>query len=169
VEDVRGLKVRTPNGTIYIDTWKALGAVPTPMAFTELYTALQTGVVDATELPLQTFQAAKFAEVQKNVAVLNYMNDPICFSVSNKFFTGLRPELQQAVAKALKDATGVERDAVTSSFKSSADAVKAAGVKFSEPDTEPFRKAVAPVYESYFKTNGEEGRKLVDTISAVAK
>lgn len=168
VADVKGLKVRTPNGAIYVDTWKALGGVPTPMAFTELYTALQTGVVDGTELPVQVFHSSKFAEVQKNVALINYTNDPICFSVSLKFFNALPAEQQQAVVKAAKASAIAERQAANSGFETAIQAVKAAGVNVTRPDTEAFRQAVAPVYEAYYQTAGEDGRALVKAILATA-
>ncbi|MBI3108899.1 MAG: TRAP transporter substrate-binding protein [Candidatus Rokubacteria bacterium] len=169
VNDVRGLKVRTPDGAIYVSTWKALGAVPTPMAFTELYTALQTGVVDGTELPVQVFASSKFYEVQKNYAVINYMNDPICFSVSLRFFNGLSRDLQQAVMKAAQASAVANRQAAGASFDKATDQVKAAGVKITRPDTEPFRKAVATVYEDFYKKAGEEARGVVNAIIQLTK
>jgi tripartite ATP-independent transporter DctP family solute receptor len=169
VNDVRGLKVRTPDGAMYVSTWKALGAVPTPMAFTELYTALQTGVVDGTELPVQVFSSSKFYEVQKSYAVINYMNDPICFSVSLKFFNGLSPELQQAVMKAAQASAVANRQAARASFEKALEQVKGAGVKITRPDTEPFRKAVAPIYEEFYKKIGDEARAIVNGIIALTK
>ena len=169
MSDVRGLKIRTPDGAIYVSTWKALGAVPTPMAFTELYTALQTGVVDGTELPVQVFASSKFDEVQKNYAIINYMNDPICFSVSLKFFNGLSPELQQAVMKAAQASATANRQAARASFDKAIEQVKASGVKITRPDTEPFRKAVAPVYEDFYKKVGEDARGIVNAIIQLTK
>lgn len=169
VADLRNLKVRTPDGAVYIGTWKALGATPTPMAYTELYTALQTGVVEGTELPVQVFLSGKFTEVQKNFAVINYMNDPICFSVSLRFFNSLSPALREAVMKAAKASAIAERLAATESFERSLAQVRKLGVAVTQPDTEPFRKAIASIYEDFYKRNGEEGRALLTGIMAAAK
>ena len=169
VEDVRGLKLRTPDGAVYISTWKALGAVPTPMAFTELYTALQTGVVEGTELPVQVIDSAKFFEVQKSFAQINYLNDPICFSVSLAFLNSLTPAQQQAVAKAAKESAITERKAANDGFEKALQRVTAAGLKITRPDSESFRKAIAPVYEDYYQKAGPEGRALVEGILALTK
>jgi len=169
VADVRGMKLRTPDGAVYFSTWKALGAVPTPMAFTELYTALQTGVVEGTELPVQVIDSAKFYEVQKHFAEINYMNDPICFSVSLSFFKSLTPAQQQAVVHAAKESAIAERKAARDSFDRALQRVTAAGLKASRPDPAEFRKAIAPVYDDYYQKAGQEGRALVEGILALTK
>ena len=169
VDDVKGLKLRTPNGAIYIATWKALGAVPTPMAYTELYTGLQTGVVEGTELPVQAFESSKFFEVQKHFATLNYMNDPICFSVSLSFFRSLDAELQAAVMTAARASAEAERAAARQGYDVAVAKVTAAGVQFTHPDTDAFRQAVAPVYEDYYQQAGPAGRELVQGILALTK
>jgi TRAP-type C4-dicarboxylate transport system substrate-binding protein len=163
------MKLRTPDGAIYVSTWKALGAVPTPMALTELYTSLQTGVVQGTELPLQGIEALKIHEILKNFAAINYMNDPICFSVSLQFYKSLTPELQKAVMKAAKESTVAERSAARDSYDKALQKVIAAGVKASRPDTAAFRKMVAPVYDEYYKKTGANGRALVEGILALTK
>jgi len=169
VEDVRGLKLRTPDGAIYIATWKALGAVPTPMAFTELYTALQTGVVEGTELPVQVLDSSKFYEVQKNFAEVNYMNDPACFSVSLQFYRSLTPELRAAVDKAAKESAIANRKAARDGFDKALAKVTSSGMKATKPNIEPFRAATASVYDDYFKKNGAEGRAVVEGILALTK
>lgn len=169
VEDLQGLKVRTPNGEVYVNTWKALGAVPGPMAFGELYSALQTGAMDATELPIQVVASGKFYEVQKSVALINYLNDPNCISVSTKFFESLSPELQKAVEDAADAAVKAQHDASVESFETSLKEVTDAGLTVTTPDLEPFRDAVASVYESFYASTGDDGRKLVESIRQAAK
>lgn len=169
VEDVRGLKLRTPDGAIYISTWKALGAVPTPMAFTELYTALQTGVVEGTELPIQVIDSSKFYEVQKNFAEVNYMNDPACFSVSLQFYRSLSPELRAAVDKAAKEASVANRQRAREGFEKALSKVTSAGMKVTKPSADAFRAATASVYDDFYKKTGAEGRTLVDGILAITK
>jgi len=169
VEDVRGLKLRTPDGAIYISTWRALGAVPTPMAFSELYTALQTGVVEGTELPVQVLDTSKFYEVQKHFAEVNYMNDPACVSVSMLFYRSLSPELRAAVDKAAKEAAIANRQRARDGFEKALAKVTAAGMKTTKPDAAAFRAATASVYDDYYKKTGAEGRALVEGILALAK
>jgi TRAP-type transport system periplasmic protein len=165
--DVKGLKVRTPAGQIYLQTWRSLGAVPVPMAITELYTALQTGVVSGTELPLQALVSLKYYEVQKSAAVLNYMNDPICFSTSVKFFGSLSPELQQAVLDAVTAATSAERQASVTQAEAAVAQLKKLGLSVTQPPLDPFRAAVAPVYDEYYTSVGAAGRDLVHQIQQV--
>jgi tripartite ATP-independent transporter DctP family solute receptor len=162
--DVKGLRLRTPAGKIYIDTWKALGAAPVPMAITELYTALQTGVVSGTELPLQAILSYKYYEVQKSDAMLNYIDDPICFSVSAKYYDSLSRDLQKAVMDAAAASSGAERQAAATQAGAAVARIKQLGMTVTQPDLTEFRKAVAPVYDDFYKANGPDSRALVQQI-----
>lgn len=167
VADVSGLKIRTPNSPVYIDIWNALGGVPAPMAFAELYTGLQTGVVDGTELPVQLIFSDKFHEVQSHQAIINYMNDPICFSVSKVFYDRLTPDLQAAVVKAAMESAVAQRATVQEGFQAAIDGIAEQGMTVTYPDTSEFREAVLPVYESFYSQAGDEGRALVESILAI--
>ena len=85
IEDVKGLKIRVPESDLYINTWKALGTNPTPIAWNEFFSAMQLGVVDGCEVPLTNFATLGFGEVQKYYAWINYMYGPIAFVKSLDF------------------------------------------------------------------------------------
>jgi len=164
LEDLKGLRIRTPNGATYIEAIRALGATPTPLAFSEIYTSLQTGVIDGTELPAQAIFAMKFHEVQTHIAVVNYMNEPICFSASTQFLNSLDPELRKAVEVAAREATEAERAEAQARFQLALDGIKAAGLSFTHPDLAAFREAVKPAYEIFYETAGDDGRKMIEQV-----
>ena len=87
--DLKGLKLRAPERDYYVKSLTALGANPTPMAFKEVYTSLQTGVVDGQENPIETIYAAKFYEVQKSIAMVDYIFKPAYVTISETFWQGL--------------------------------------------------------------------------------
>ena len=110
-KDLVGMKIRVQETPIYITEMKALGAQPTPIAFTELYTALQTGVVDGEENPIPTIIFAKFYEVQKHVTLDGHNYGVDWFVLSDKFWNSLPPDLQKVVQDAGKAACAAERRA----------------------------------------------------------
>ena len=149
INDVKGLKIRTPEGSVYINTWNALGASPTPIAWNELYSALQTGVVDGAEVPISNFATSGFGEVQKYYGWINYMYDSIPFGASKSFMDSLSPELQEAVREAAKEACDFERQTVKEMEAQLQAELEGQGVQFTTPDLEPFRAAVQPIYDNY--------------------
>src|SRR5690606_4283009 len=90
-EDVKGLKIRTPENLAQVETFNALGASPTPMAFSELYAALRQGVVDGQENPLQNIYDGKLFEVQKYLALTGHIYNSAYVLVSESFYQGLKP------------------------------------------------------------------------------
>lgn len=102
--DMKGLKIRTVEGPINTVAMRALGASVTPMAINELYTALQMGVVEGQENPLNTIYAQKFYEVQKYVTMTGHMTQHLVLCVSETFFQGLSPEMKALLIKAAEDA-----------------------------------------------------------------
>lgn len=106
VEDMEGLKMRVIGNPVFIETFKALKVNPTPMAFGELYGALESKAVDAQENPYPVLLAAKFFEVQKYVSNTNHVYSPIVILVSKKFWDKLSPVEQ----KVLQDAANESRD-----------------------------------------------------------
>ena len=108
-KDLGGMKIRVQETPLYITEMKALGAQPTPIAFTELYTALQTGVVDGQENPIPTIIFAKLYEVQKHVTLDGHNYGVDWFVMNDKFFKSLPPDLQNVVQGAAKLACAEER------------------------------------------------------------
>ncbi len=164
IEDLRGLKIRTPDGGVYIDAVQALGADATPLAFNEIYTSLQTGVIDGTELPAQAIFAMNFHEVQTSLAIVNYLNEPICFSASTQFLNSLEPDLRAAVDVAAKEAAAAEREDAQRRLQIALDGMEAAGITFTYPDAAQFREAVKPVYEKYYESAGDAGRQMIEEV-----
>ena len=109
-EDVRGLKIRTMDSPMAKAALVTLGAATTPMAVAELYTALQLGVVEGQENPLNTIYSHKFYEVQKYVALTGHMAMNLVLVTNEKFFQGLSPELRAIFVKSMQDAGDYETD-----------------------------------------------------------
>ncbi|MBU3182267.1 DctP family TRAP transporter solute-binding subunit [Clostridium psychrophilum] len=108
--DVKGLKIRTMENEVHIAAWKALSANPTPMAFTELFTALQQGTVDGEENPLGIIDANKFAEVQKYVSLTQHVYTPYVVTMNLKKYNSLSDNQKAAITKAAVESTKVQRE-----------------------------------------------------------
>lgn len=162
--DMKGLKIRVPNAPAYILFPKAAGANPTPMAFSEVYLALQQGVVDAQENPLPTIKAKKFHEVQSNINLTGHITNSTFTVVS-----GVRlGQLSDADKALLRDVLVETADWVTEQVVASeaelADWFRAQGVEVNEVDRAPFIAAVAP---EYAKGDLPFSKTLYDRLQAI--
>ena len=108
--DLNGLKMRVPNVPLFVDVWKALGAQPTPMAFSEVFTSLQNGTIDAQENPLALIKSASFFEVQKHVNLTEHVRSWIYLALSEKTWSKLSEADQKAVLEAGMRAQKYERE-----------------------------------------------------------
>ena len=168
--DMKGVKIRVMEDSLFIDSMKALGASPPPMAFGELYTALEQGTVDAQENPLGNIYTSRFQEVQKYLAMTGHFYSPVMLLVSEIFWKSLPPAQQQALA----EARDYERKL---SMDSEADYKKKlieAGMKITEPDKAAFIAAVKPVFATAAKGIGggdvQKGQALIDrTLAALGR
>lgn len=157
--DMAMLKVRIPAISILIDVFKELGADPTQMAFSEVFTALQQGAIDGQENPYDTIRSAKVQEVQKYMTIWNYCYDPIVLSVSGNIWNKLSDE-----DKAIFEAAGKEACAtqVAASREMDAEIIeefKGIGVEVNELSNEAIEEmktVVAPVYDKYRAEFGDE-------------
>src|SRR5699024_49265 len=102
-EDLKGFKIRAPERDYYVQTFEALGESHTPMDFGEVYSGLQTGVVDGQENPLETFYSAGFQEVQDYVINSNHMYKPAFVNINNDFFESLPEEYQEIILDAAEE------------------------------------------------------------------
>jgi TRAP-type transport system periplasmic protein len=163
--DLAGVKLRMPGS----DTWQfmggALGANATPLAFEEVYLAMQTGTVDGLENPLPDAMAAKFYEVSKQVVLTGHMVANIFFAVANDFWNSLTDEQKAAIeaaeakAKAFNDAGVIATEAEASAF------FESKGVKVTTPDVAAFRDHVQKAFlESPFAEKWPAG--MLDRINA---
>lgn len=140
-EDLKGIKIRVPEIPTWITVWKSLGALPTPIAWNEVYSALQTKVVDAQENPYENIYSAKLYEVQKYIIKTEHLFNTFKWVVNKDFFNNLKPEYQQIILDAVKEATkwaDEQRDKRDAELEQK---VQEAGMKIIEIDKEAFRKA----------------------------
>jgi tripartite ATP-independent transporter DctP family solute receptor len=145
-DDLKGIKVRVMSSPILIETFNTLGAQATPLAFGELYSALQTGVVDGAETDHLDLLYEKFHEVTKYVSYTNHMFLVIALIFSKKIYDRLPPDIQEAVLKAGKESVSVERSAMATLTESAFLELQAKGLKFYEVDKSIFRERVESVY-----------------------
>lgn len=109
-EELKGLTLRLPNVPMFINVWKDLGAQPTPMAFSEVFTGLQQGVIEGQENPLSMIMSGSFFEVQKYLNRTEHVRSWIYLVMGSKKFNKLKPEFQQAILDAGKEARAYEHE-----------------------------------------------------------
>jgi TRAP-type transport system periplasmic protein len=161
-EDMEGLKLRSPARDYYVQTFEALGANPTPMDFGEVYSGLQTGIVDGQENPLETFYAAGFQEVQDYIINSNHMFKPAFVTINEAFFQGLSEEYQDILLEAAKESQAYAEEELAKSEKTMAEELEGAGVTFIDPDVEKFRESTQSVRDSLGKEMwGEEAYQQI--------
>lgn len=163
-EDVKGLKIRTPENLAQVETFKALSASPTPMPFSELYAALRQGVVDGQENPLQNIHDGKLFEVQKHLALTGHIYNSAYVIVSEQFFQRMKPEHRKAVEEAAQEAGRWQFDYIAKKDQELLDLLKKAGMQVTEADQEAFRKATAPAYDAFYARYGDAARQFVEAI-----
>lgn len=155
IEDFKGLKLRVPNAKPNLNYAKLSGASPTPMAFSEVYLALQTNAVDGQENPLPTIKTMKFYEVQDNLAITNHIVNDQMVIISESTWQ----KLSDADKKIITDAVAKAGAAHTASVKKQeAELIsffESEGVKVTYPDLAPFREAMQPLYTEFEEKIGE--------------
>jgi len=149
-EDAEGLKMRVPNVPWFIKGWQEIGANPAPMAFSEVFTALQQGVMDAQENPLALIDSAKFYEVQDYVNLTGHIRQWIYFVIGEDQFQNLTEEQQEAV----QTAADIAHDYHQELFFEQQDELRASleekGMEFIEVDNDAFRDKVSDlVYDEF--------------------
>lgn len=171
VEDVSGLKVRVIQTPIYIDMFRALGANPVPLSFTELYTALETRTVDGQENPSKTIELTKFYEVQKYLTVTRHIYNPQSLLMSKAFWDKLTPDEQTLFREAAAEATAYQRQISRAQDAEALNALKAKGMQVTELAPEElarFRAKTEPVTEKYKAEIGPDVvGQMMDAIKAV--
>ena len=164
--DLAGVNLRMPGTDAWQFLGRALGANPTPMAFTEVYTALQTGAVDGQDNPLPTVVDAKFYEVTKQISLTAHLVDLNYLAISKAVWDGLSPDQQAALQKAADDAAEAGRQAQLQKEDELVAFLKEQGLDIYEPDLDAFRAQVQQMYlESDYAKDWPEG--LLDKINAL--
>jgi len=150
--DMKGMKFRVIQSDVFVDMVNALGANATPMAYGEVYSALQTGVIDGAENNWPSFESAKHYEVAKHYTLDEHQIVPEVLVMSKASWDKLSPEDQAIVRQAAKDSVVKMRELWDAQEKKSRDIVEKAGVKVSGIDKQPLIDAMKPVYDKYLST-----------------
>ncbi|WP_199614174.1 TRAP transporter substrate-binding protein [Paenibacillus alkalitolerans] len=158
-EDFKGLKIRTMQNQVHLEAFQVLGANPTPMAFSEVFSALESKTVDGQENPLATIKSNKFNEVQGYLSVTKHVYTPFVFLVSKKFWDKLSPEEQKILQEAAVEAGTYQRELNIAENKKALDDLKAAGMQVNEVTKEEMAKMqeiIKPVIDKFSKEIGED-------------
>ena len=152
--DVEGMKIRVMNNDLFTGMVNAMGGNGTPMAFSEVYSSLSTGVVDGAENNLPSFQSVCHFEVAGYYSFSEHLIIPECICVNTGKFNALSADMQAAVVAAAEEASDYQRELWAKQTQASREVVEAAGVKINEiADKGPFQDAMAPVYADYLAAN----------------
>jgi TRAP-type transport system periplasmic protein len=163
--DLKGMKLRVMENPIMVDTFKALGAIPTPMAFPEIYMAAKQGVIDGAETPPTGLIDMKAPEIAKYYSLTRHFAMPSAVAVNAKWLAGLPAEYRKAFHEAEAEAAAWYDKVYEDEGEKALAIVKKAGMEInSVKDINEFRTAVMPVYEKYGERAG--GKKLIDEVIA---
>ncbi len=165
--DLEGIKLRTPRGAWRLKMFQTYGANPTPMALSEVFTALQTNVIDGQENPFAQIYSSKFQEVQKYLSLSRHVYTPAYVAVGSQRFAGLPEDVQRILIETAQEmqpwvyetATRLE-DELLAKLRET--------MEVNEVDSTAFIEASQPVYEE-FASSVEGGPEMVDTIRGLAK
>lgn len=172
IEDIEGLKLRVIPNAINLDWTKALGANPTPLAFPELYAALEQKAIDGQENPLTVIAANKFFEVQKYVTLTNHQYNPQSVLISKKFWDTLSAAEKKIISDAASESTVYQRQQAREQAKTALEAVKNAGMQVSEltaPELAKFRDKMAPVIAKHAAASAEALTELTAELAKARK
>jgi tripartite ATP-independent transporter DctP family solute receptor len=157
--DMKGLKVRVMQSPMALASFNAMGMNAVPMAFTEVYPALEIRALDGYEHPVVDMYANKMFEVQKYLTITNHVYTPVALLASKKWWSSLTPEQREAVQKAAEDTRAFERAEEIRQAAEVVDQLKAKGMTVTEmppAELEKIRAAVQPVIEKNSETIGTE-------------
>jgi len=163
--DAAGLKVRTMENKVHMDGYRTFGLLPTPMAFPELFGALQQGTVDGQENPIPVILASKFSQVQKHLSLTGHVYSPAILLLSPKVWDKLSEADRKVFVEAAQKGAAAQRRKVNDDENSGIAQLRKDGMQVVEKvDSDSFRKAVAPAYAGYAK---EFGADRIAAIQAV--
>ena len=165
--DLSGIKLRTPKGAWRVKMFKLYGANPTPMAFSEVFTALQTGVIDGQENPYAQIASAKFQEVQKYLSITGHVYTPAYVLVSDSEFAKLPADVQAGLEKCAADTQAFVYETAARLETELLDVIKQAGVAVNNADNDAFIAASKAIYDEYSDTV-DGGAEIVSTVQGLA-
>lgn len=162
--DVKGLKIRTMENPVHQAAFKALGAAPTPMAFSEVFTALQQKTIDGQENPIPIIYNQKIYEVQDHLALTGHVYSPSLLLMSKASYEKLTPEEQEIIQQAAVEAGNYEREQIKVQEDEQIDKLKAEGMEITKPDHAAFQEATKSVYDKFEDQFGKDLiQQIIDT------
>ncbi len=163
--DVKGLKMRIPSSKVLEANERSLGALPQVMAFSEVYQALQTGVVDGTENILSSYTSQKYLEVQKFITLTYHTHTGYAVIMNKPFWNSLPPDLQAIVASSIKDATEYEQTLMAQENNDALAKIRASGtaqvIELTDAQRAEWKKTMWPVHQ---EMESRIGRDLVQQV-----
>ncbi len=169
-DDLKGIKLRTPESSVRMQTFKTFGANPVPMPFTELFGALQQGIVDGQENPLLTSYQASFFEVQKYLSITNHVYSAVHLLVNKKLFDSMPADLQKIMVDAGQEVAVFTRKLGEEGDKTLADEFKKKGVQVNVADIKSFVPLSKPIWETIAKgVKLPDAPALLDEMAQLAK
>jgi tripartite ATP-independent transporter DctP family solute receptor len=166
--DAAGLKIRTQENKLHMAMWRGLGVDPTPMAWSEVFTALQQGTIDGQENPVPVIYTSKLYEVQKHLALTRHVFSPAIILVAKALFDSLTPEQQEIFRASAKEAAIYEREVCDKMENDYLESLRQNGMEITTPDLAPFQAASLKVYDEFKGELGDDA-KLLDQIIASGK
>lgn len=170
-EDIKGLKIRTQENPAHMDMIRAFGGSPTPLAFPELYSSLQQGVIDGYENPFSLITGMRFYEVTDYLTLTSHVNGVYAFITNDEYFSGLPEDVRTILTEEAENWSDVQRQMNREQEATGVDYIQEQGVEIIEltdDQLEEFKKLAEPVVEEYVPQIGEElYEELQEAISEV--
>ncbi|MGO2879952.1 MAG: TRAP transporter substrate-binding protein, partial [Halomonas sp.] len=163
-EDLNDLRLRVPNVPLFVDTWQAMGARPTPMAFSEVFTALQQNTLEGQENPLSLIESASFNEVQDYVNMTGHVRSWIYVVIGRNQLENMPEDLQQVVRDAAQTMQAYESELFVEDQTRLEQALQERGMEFVEVDVDAFAEAARP---AVLEALTPEQREIFDAIQGL--
>ena len=167
-KDLEGIKLRVPEGKWRVKMFQAYGANPSPMKFSEVFTALQTGVMDGQENPFTQIYSAKFQEVQKYISLTGHVYTPAYVTVGAKKWAALPADVRKTLEDTAKETQAFVYEKAAKDDNELLDKIKAAGVAVNTPNKDAFVAASKPVYDDFAKEVAGS-KEVIDRAIALGK
>ena len=163
-EDLKGLKLRVLPAPGYVIAYEAFGAKPTPMAWPEVYQALQMGVIDGLEQTPSTMVSDKMIEVAKYYSFTSITYNPALLIAGDKFYQDLPTDIKKAIEESAKEALAFHSQLVRKRDEEDVEVMRQAGVKINEPNLTPFIKVVRPSVWDKLQSQIPDGKQVVERL-----
>lgn len=167
VEDLAGLKIRTPEAKYHLSTLELMGASPTPMSFNELYAAMEQGIVDGQENPLSNIHSAAFYEVNDHLALTGHLHLTHMVLYSGQLWDQLTDEQRELIGQAVIDSQVAQRNKVGDDDASLLTVLEQEGMTVTRPDRAAFAELVAPLRDQAIAEYGQQAADWLELIDSL--